>query len=307
MDHRSEYEERINRVLDYIDAHLDGDLSLETLARVAAFSPFHFHRIFGAMMGETLQRFIQRVRLERAATNLMHHPRRPVLDIALDAGFGSAASFARAFRQAFGMSATEWRQRKIGQRDRKSGQPARKLGEAGAEATAYRRDMNATKLTYSVDVNQRPVTRIAYLRHVGPYAGDAALFGRLFGELANWAGPRNQLRPERHFISIYHDNPEVTAPEKLRLSVGVPVDDDVEVSGKVGAMTLEAGAYAEATFVLDGPDKYGAAWQVFMGEWLPQSGYEPTDGLPFERYLNDPTTDPEGKHRVQLCCPVKPL
>jgi AraC-like DNA-binding protein len=68
--HRREYERRVYRVMDYVQAHLDEDLTLEKLAGVAAFSPFHFHRVFASITGETLSDFIRRVRLERAASGL---------------------------------------------------------------------------------------------------------------------------------------------------------------------------------------------------------------------------------------------
>jgi AraC family transcriptional regulator len=64
---RGEYTARINRVLDHVHENLDGDLSLRALARVARFSPHHFHRIFSALVGETCHQFVRRVRLERAA------------------------------------------------------------------------------------------------------------------------------------------------------------------------------------------------------------------------------------------------
>lgn len=107
--HRLEYEKRVNRVIDHVRAHLAEDLSLDRLAHVAAFSPFHFHRMFRAITNETLFAFIQRLRLERAAIALIHHPDESVLAVALDHGFSSAATFARAFRGHFGMSATTWR------------------------------------------------------------------------------------------------------------------------------------------------------------------------------------------------------
>ena len=106
---RLEYEKRVNRVIDHIHEHLAAELSLEGLARVAAFSPFHFHRVFAAITGETLFGFIHRLRIERAASALSNHPDRSVLEVALDHGFSSAAGFARAFKAHFGMSATEWR------------------------------------------------------------------------------------------------------------------------------------------------------------------------------------------------------
>lgn len=106
---RIEYENRVNRVIDHIRAHRGKALSLETLARVAAFSPFHFHRIFKSITGENLNELVQRIRLEWAASALLLRPEEDVLAIALDSGFQSASTFARAFKDRFGMSATEWR------------------------------------------------------------------------------------------------------------------------------------------------------------------------------------------------------
>ena len=103
---RAEYHSRINRVFDYIEANLGGDLALTTLADVAAFSPYHFHRIFRAMVGETLGHFIGRLRVEKAAALLLNNMRTPVTEIALGCGFSSSTTFARAFRERFGMSAS---------------------------------------------------------------------------------------------------------------------------------------------------------------------------------------------------------
>ena len=104
-----EYRSRINRVIDYIEANIDRDLSLSELAEVAHFSPFHFHRIFRAMVGETLNGFIQRIRLEKAAMKLALNPRESITEIATECGFSGPSAFARAFRDTFGMSASQWR------------------------------------------------------------------------------------------------------------------------------------------------------------------------------------------------------
>jgi len=105
---RTEYIARINRVLDYIDVHLDEALPLEALARVACFSPFHFHRIFGAMVGEAPTPYVKRVRLEKAASLLLKNPEQSITDIALRCGFSSSASFARAFRASPRTAASGW-------------------------------------------------------------------------------------------------------------------------------------------------------------------------------------------------------
>ncbi len=308
MDHRAEYVARINRVIDHIEAHLHEDLHLQRLAKVACFSPYHFHRIFRAMLGETLQRFIQRLRLERAATQLLHNPTRTVTEIALDNGFSSPATFARAFRSEFEMSASDYRKAgkphsNLRKADRNAGKDE---GSSSSYVAAERSSTMTNELKMQVDVKELDPARVAYLRHVGPYQGDAELFGRLFGKLATWAGPRGLFGPATQFMSVYHDNPDVTDDSKLRTSICLTIGDDVEVDGEIGAMTVPGGKYAIGRFRLD-PDQYAAAWDALMAQWLPDSGYQPDDRVCFERYLNDPEKDPEHKHDVEICVPVRPL
>lgn len=95
---RLAYERRVNRVVDHISAHLGEALSLEALARWRRFSPFHFHRVFLAVAGETLFGFIQRLRLERSAGVLLAAADRSVLEVALDHGFSSAVTFGLSGR-----------------------------------------------------------------------------------------------------------------------------------------------------------------------------------------------------------------
>src|SRR5215472_1374960 len=111
MINRGYYEECVNRVLDYVTQHLDGDLSLNKLARVSHFSSFHFHRIFHGITGETLNSFVRRARLERAAQLMTAAPARRVTDIALEVGFPGLAEFSRAFKSHFGINASQWDRR----------------------------------------------------------------------------------------------------------------------------------------------------------------------------------------------------
>src|SRR5437764_7645952 len=109
-DSRSEYERRMHKVLDHIDRQLDKSLDLVTLAEVAHLSPFHFHRLFAAWMGETLGDYLRRRRVEVAAMRLSSQPRLSVLTAAISVGFGSGEAFARAFKTRFGCAPTAWRQ-----------------------------------------------------------------------------------------------------------------------------------------------------------------------------------------------------
>ena len=106
----AEYERRIHRVVAHIDQHLDEPLDLETLAAVANFSAFHFHRLFRAWTGETLGDYLRRRRVETGALRLVTQPGSSVLEIALAVGFGSGEAFARAFKARFGASPSGWRE-----------------------------------------------------------------------------------------------------------------------------------------------------------------------------------------------------
>mgnify|MGYP000866531002 CR=1 FL=1 len=317
---RSEYGARINRVIDHIDRNIDRRLTLEELARVAAFSPFHFHRIFATFTGETLNRFIGRLRLQKAASLLIANPESSITEIALDVGFSSSSSFARAFSDAYGMSASAWRaggyKSKIGQtvgNDREAvGSPWKDL-DVEMDYASFRAGKRLWRFQMKKDMNVQVEVRmiekfeVAYVRHVGPYAGDHELFGRLFGQLARWAGPRGLLsRPDAQFLSIYHDDPGVCEEANLRTSVCVRIHADDVVDGEVGRLVIPAGAYAFARLELD-PSDYGDAWGAVMGGWLPKSGYQCDDRPTMEWYLNDPESHPQKKHVVELVIPVKPL
>lgn len=327
------YWARINRAIDHIDAHLGEELKLEDIAAAAHFSPYHFHRLFKGMVGETVSQFVQRVRLDRAASQLLADPRKPITRIAMDCGYGSSAAFSRAFRSAHGVTPSEWRRRfetmhagdgspesnlstqesKGSKTDRKNGKDqVGPEGYPGQERQAYpqedpRRSHMTTFEKLDVRVEDLPETHVAYVRHVGPYKGDEALFKDLFNRLWTWAGPRNLINfPETKAIIVYHDHPDITEEDKLRTSVCITVPDDTKVSGEVGKMSLSAGTYAMARFELAG-DEYEAAWEAVYGQWLPESGYQPVDKPAFELYLSGPDQHPEGKFVLDICVPVKPL
>jgi AraC family transcriptional regulator len=317
---REEYLSRINRVIDYIDSNLEKELHLENLARIASFSPHHFHRIFSALVGEPLNQFIQRIRLERAAAKLIDQPKLSVTEIALDCGFSGSSSFARAFKDHFQMSATEWRSQceeeisKIGIQNSKKGQLKSKKGKDLLTSSSYiesisrsrRHTMPHTK-SINVDVKEVPEMHVAYIRHIGPYKGDTELFGRLFNKLFTWAGARNLLRfPETKVLAVYHDSPEITDENKLRTSVCITVREDTPVDGEVGKMTIPGGTYAIGHFEID-EKGYENAWNSIFGAWLPESGYQPDERPAFEHFLNDPNEHPEHKHIVDIYVPVKPL
>lgn len=318
---REEYKARVNRVIDYIEANIDQELSLSTLANIAGFSPFHFHRIFSSLMGETLYGFIQRVRLEKAASMLLQNPKESITAISLICGFSGVTTFTRAFKQTFGMNASEWRNGGY-RKDRKNSQTDRKEWQVNSNylpafdphlnytyiKQEWRIEMKPNKdLIANIEVKDTPEMHIAYIRHIGPYAGNVELFNRLFTKLYAWAGPRGLLTaPDVKTLTMYHDSPELTDPNKLRIDVGITVPPDTKVDGEVGKTTIPAGKNAIAHFEIK-TDQYSDAWNAIYGGWLPESGYQPDDRPCFELYLNEAKNHPEGKCIVDIYVPVKPL
>ncbi|MEW5953417.1 MAG: AraC family transcriptional regulator [Bacillota bacterium] len=311
---REQYWSRINEVMDYIDKNIDRNFTLDELATRAGFSKYHFHRIFYIHFKETLFQFIQRLRLEKSATILLNEPGKPVTDIALECGFANSSSFAKSFKHHFGVSATEWRNNKV-RYCSNLGKMKSNPGEDFLSTSVYIEYVNNTQVwrcvmenqTRTVEVKDLPEMNLAYVRYVGPYKGDGQLFERLYRQLFQWAGPRNLLDfPATKSIIIYHDNPEVTEEEKLRVSVCITVPPDTTVTGEIGKMVIPAGRYALARFEL-GEKEYQEAWDWVFGSWLPESGYLPDDRPCFEMYHNDSQTHPEGKAIVDICIPVKPV
>jgi AraC family transcriptional regulator len=309
---RLEYEQRVNRVIDHVRAHLAEELSLAALARVAAFSPFHFHRLFRAITGETVFGFIQRLRIERAAGALRLHPDLSILATALDHGFSSAATFARAFRAHFGMSATQWR---AGGADRWGARQARarKVGKllgkprkAGGRGPRDRRPQTGPQGgVMRVQVRTLSALHVAYMRYVGPYGahGIPALWRRLL----TWMEPRGLCTPDRITLGVAYDDPAITAPDRCRYDACVVVPAEFEADRWVNLTDVPAGRYAVSGFV-GTAHQIERAWDALFRAWLPRSGYEPDDRPCYELYRGDPSVNVRTRRfRCELCLPVRPL
>jgi AraC family transcriptional regulator len=165
---------------------------------------------------------------------------------------------------------------------------------------------NKDQIKADVRVEDMPELHVAYIRHIGPYKGDTALFAGLFGKLMKWAGPKGLLLPETKGLALYHDDPETTDEDKLKLDVCITVPEDTPVDGEIGKAAIRAGKYAIAHFEIKA-DQYEDAWNAVFKDWLPESGYQFDDGPCCEHYLNDPGEHPENLHIVDICVPVKPL
>jgi AraC family transcriptional regulator len=281
-----DYQERILRVLLHIQRHLDEPLDLDRLAGVAAFSPYHFHRIFRGMVGETVHGHVRRLRLERAASRLRHTDD-PVTRIALEAGYESHEAFTRAFRDAFGEPPSAFRNQ-VGGHDGKMPSPAGIHLATDGRTPGFRpvRDEGAAM---DVKICERDPLRVAFIRHVGPY--DQC--GKAWERLCEWAGPNGLMGPGAEMLGVCHDDPDVTPPGRIRYDACITVDAGIEPEGDVGVQTLAGGPYARFTHH-GAYDRLGETYAALMGQWLPRSGRRLRSEPCIEAYLNDPDgTDPE--------------
>lgn len=294
-DTRSFYERAVQTAIEYIAGHLDDALELEALARVACLSPFHFHRVFRGMVGETPLELTRRLRLERAASRLKDR-QQAITEIAFDAGYETHEAFTRAFRAWYSTSPSGFRLRKY---------PRIELASAcgihfsanGVIPAFIARDSGGQAM--DVDITQMPELRVGAVRHVGPYNQIPKAFERL-GAIA---GPAGLLRQAGSMVAIYHDDPETTPQDQLRSDAALVVPEGVKLPEGLVEQHIAAGRYARTLHV--GPyEQLGDAWARFLGEWIPGSGNRIGDGVSYEIYLNTPEQVPEAQLRTELYVPL---
>jgi AraC family transcriptional regulator len=315
---RDVYSDRMHRVTEYIDQHIDQFLDLDTLAQVAHFSPFHFHRLFSAYMGETLGGYMRRRRCEIAATRLLAQPQLAVLKVALDVGFGSAEAFTRAFNARFGCSPTTWRLQHTGANanadpaDSNPSQANSKASEGLSKPDQSLRETSGNngapkhsnfEASMKVEIIERKPTAIAYLRHVGPYG--AALSGFWQTEVYPWMVSSGLLGQPRYGIS--HDDPLITAPEQCRYDAGCEIPPNFIALSNAHKSLIPGGQYAALNFQ-GVVSEFGTAWNSLLRDWLPNSGLQLDNRPMFEYYPAGSSYDPAtGVLNCKLCVPAVPL
>jgi AraC family transcriptional regulator len=304
---RREYQRRVNRVVDYIEKHPALQLSLARLAQIAAFSPYHFHRIFKSVTNETLFDFSQRLRLEKAAQALLASRHTSVTQMAQQYGFASGATFARAFKAHFSMNASEWRaggyrRWREWRKNSKSGKAPSKTGKAGAgrKAETARR----MKQVLPVRIAALPSYRVACMRYTGPYGPSG--IPRVWERLRKWQVARN-VTAGNVSLGIAYDNPSIAAAATCRYDACVLVPMDFEADSRVHVMDTASGRYAVCKFNGAVADVGDVCDRTF-GAWLPDSGFEPDDKPFIELYRDASGPDPgKGPIEVELCLPMRPL
>lgn len=286
------YDERIRTVLLHIRSTLAEPQELDTLARLAHFSPFHFHRVFHGMVGETVYEHVRRLRLERAA-GLLRRSRHSITRIAFEVGYESHEVFTRAFRARFGMTPSAWR--------RANAVPAlAKTRRSDRSPVKFLGAIKETLPMLDIQIRRMPPERVAFLSHTGPYQEVGETWNELVGTLA----AHGDLRPGAKFIGLSYDDPDVTAPDHLRYDACITVAPNFVPSGRIGVQELQGGLYAIAMH--QGPyTNLGKTYAAMCGQWAPANHRELRHEPCLEFYLNDPCcTEPE-ELLTQVCVPIE--
>jgi AraC family transcriptional regulator len=274
------YVERINRAIDHVVNHLAEPLDLRAMARAACLSPFHFHRVFQALVGETPAAFVKRLRLERALSLMAHGPKQPLTNIALDCGFSSSSDFSRSFKHAYGappgrFDLEGWRLAHAENLDRS-------LNRAHTRNTVRALPADTEIEPFPVRVRTIPSRTVAYIRVRNPYSGSAV--PNAAARLLRWA--------ERHgcadgqWLGYQWENPELVALDKCQYCIAVETDRFIP-SGEVGRFTFPAMSVAEVE-IRGSVELELRALRWLYGSWLPRSGYIPDDHPGFEAFIGRP-------------------
>lgn len=286
MNSLKHYEKRIQAVCDYIYHHLDEELTLEVLSEVAHFSKHHFHRQFSHYMGMGLFKFIQQIRLKRAAFELVFQPEKRITDIALDAKFDYPESFSRAFKKVFSQSPSDFRQR-----------PDWPLWHQH-----YQRTEKRVETTMEVTIKTIENVAVAVLEHRG--SPDTLMESA--GKFINWRkstglSPISQCRT----FGIVYDDPDAVAPEAFRFDIAGEVFETV-AKNETGILnkSIAGGRYAVVRHI-GSHDDVGNCLHYLYGKWLPNSGEELRDAPCFFHWQNFFPEVPEHELITDVYLPLK--
>ncbi len=273
------YVERVNRAIDYVISRLASPLRLAQVARAAQLSPFHFHRVFQALVGETLASFVKRLRLERALVRMAHRPA-SLTAIALECGFSSSSDFSRCFKKRFGVPPRSfdmhtWRETHNADIEAAAAAPA-------ARERLLRLPAGQNPDGFRVTLRELPARTVSYIRVLNPYRGDAV--PRAARRLIAWAQRRGLAAGQ--WLGYQWDHPEFVALEDCQYHVGVETPAPC-AGGEVGTFRFPAMTVAEVT-LRGGIDLELRALQWLYGTWLPRSRYVPDDQPCFEAWLGLP-------------------
>lgn len=304
----SGYWRRIQRALDYIAANLDQPIRLADVASAAAFSEHHFHRIFRAVMDETVGEYVTRQRMQTAALMLAYHDDRSITEIGFAVGYSSTSNFSKAFSRFFGVSPSEVR--------KPSGKPPaaisvlrQRYGHDFSPADLHalpeppRADARLAELEASVRFERWEAIPVVCMRSDHGY--DVAANVRLWGELIRRAMELELCGEDVDAYAVVYDDPALTSGERCRYHACVRTAARVSaVPEPLFGSELPAGRYAIFAYRGLGRE-IGRMYRDIYALWFPHSSLAPDTPPPIEHYVHD-EPDEHGMVDMEIAIMVRP-
>jgi AraC family transcriptional regulator len=286
------YQKRVHLAVDQLRDHLNQPLDLTELARLAGFSPYHFSRIFTAVMGETPMKYILRLRLE-AAANLLLKSTRPLTAIALENGFSSSSTFARAFRRYFQCSPSEYR----------AGW-GYMTGLSLNRAVDERLQLGEYQIS-SAKIRWQEALPVVYVATYSGYAREKICAA--WNRLQRWAMLHQVFDAETRALGISLDDPYITPMERCRYYAcfTLPHNFIQITNAPVNYLTIPEGQFAVFQ-VKSSAEELPKVYQALFSEWLLQSGYQPANMYLYEAYL-DAEVHPDRVMQMEIHIPIEPI
>lgn len=306
---RRDHVQRVLRVLVHLQSHLDGDLSLTRLARLAHLSPHHFQRVFAAIVGESCKSHVKRLRLEHAARELRDGDG-DLAAIAASARYADVPTFYRAFRTHFARSPAAWRD--AARRRLESAVMPRAVqrwlvapdAEGQLRSLPHAAHRAPAGATPPARVVQLPSLRIAFVRRLGQPRKQVVVAD--FTRLAAFAARRGPLR-DPLFLRIHHDDARLTAAKHRRIDHAIVIGPRRRGDGDIGVAAIGDAHAIAAT--CEGPGDVRATER-----WLREQAAAPLStrqqpGPMLELLLDDPRElPPDDVHALRdVLVPVTPL
>jgi AraC family transcriptional regulator len=255
----------------------------------------HFHRIFRALMGETLAAFVKRVRLERAVHLLSHRSGVRFTEIALACGFASSSDFSRSFRERYGVPPRQFDV----ERFRAERRAAMHTALTTPEHRLERLPPGENPDGLSVRLRQLPARHVAYIRVLRPYVGDHVL--RATRRLEAWADARGLA--DGQWLGYQWDDPEIVPLDDCRYDIGLEVPDRTAADGEPSLTEFPPCTVAEVA-IAGSVELELRALDWLYRTWLPHSGYAPDHQPGFEAFDGRPFAHGMEHFALRLQLPV---
>lgn len=285
----------MNRVLEFIQEHLQEPLTLEYIAQEALLSKYHFHRIFKMITSENLNQFIQRLRIEKSANILYCESKDSLTDIALNCGFSSSGYFSRVFKDHYGVSATEFR--------RMSVQEKQQFIKTQIKGIFPLKDYCLLQEDIKIEIKTIPKMHLAYIRKLYFDLNDEAnIIEQMFEYMIDWGKNKGLMDKDTKVVGEIYDSALFTPFSKYRYDACITVPYSVKEDGLVGVKDIDEGNYVVLNLRNVSKKELERSICTLFTSWFPKSGYC-IDYRPILEFYYGPSTD--NYYTLDYCVPIQ--